>query len=152
MIYETIKKRFYFFFVSVCIVTIILGFIDFVYQSTDGIYFDQPLTLTNGNQLITNKQVYVANELITGEYSFCKHRNVTGIYQWEIINDDTNRQGFFQPQPSSLTKGCYTNLVVPIEKAPTAAGIYHFDGTISYKINELATIVIPLSSNKFEVK
>lgn len=137
--------------VGSCLLVIFYALASLIYYSLDGIYFNPPVALES-SQVFTTKQTYKSGEVIEITYSFCKYRDITGVFQWQSISDDTNREGFFSPTESSLPVGCYKDLTIPIGVGSTIPGTYHFTGTISYKINDLNTVIIPLSTNKFIVK
>lgn len=152
MKYQNVKKRFYTFFLGTCFLIILFGIGEYIFLSLDGVYLNPPITIETEGKFTTQKEAYSKGETVTVKFSFCKHRNVVGTYRWEIINDDTKRQGFFLPQFNYLAVGCYKDLIVPVEETPTTVGIYHFVGTLSFEVNQLTTITVPLSTNSFTVK
>lgn len=154
MTYEHTKRRFYLVFVNICFLIIALGIVDFVYQYWDGIYFNQPISIENNGELKTVKSIYHPGDTVEAMSNFCKNRNSSGVFQWQLVNEKTNQLSFYQPQTSSLTKGCYKDVVSVVGTLSLRAlpGTYHFNGTIVYKINELTTVVVPLSTNSFKVQ
>lgn len=154
MTYEHIKKRFYLIFVSLCLIIIFVGIGEFIYEKIDGVYFNQPISIENNGELKTVKPIYHPGDTVEAMSTFCKNRNASGVFQWQLVNEKTSQLSFYQPQTSSLTKGCYKDVVsiVGVLSLRALPGTYHFNGTIVYKINELTTVVVPLSTNSFKVQ
>jgi hypothetical protein len=98
---------------------------------------------------LTVKSSYKNGEMVTAYVDLTKLNNEPGLLQWQLMDQR------FYPYVSRrgvLPKG-HLHQVVSIEKIPAHVppGQYHFSGTVTYEINFLKNIHIPIRTNCFQV-
>jgi hypothetical protein len=116
------------------------------YQYPPGSHADTP---SSGITHLTTKNSYKHGEMVEAYVDVLKLESTPGLLQWQLMDQR------FYPYVSRwgcLPKG-HQHQVVKIEKIPlhVPPGQYHFAGTVTYQINFLRTIHIPIKSNCFQV-
>ena len=98
---------------------------------------------------LTTKTSYQPGEMVTAYVDISKYRKEPGKLQWQLMD-----QRFY---PYVARNGVipvgHHHMLVNIEKIPlhVPPGQYHFSGTVSYEINFMKNIHIPLRTNCFQV-
>lgn len=97
----------------------------------------------------TTKTAYRPGDMVYAHVMFHKNRNLVGIIQWHMIN---NQMTTFAPRNGSLPIGVYDQ-VVPVERIPddVKPGEHWFTGTVVYRPNWIGIVEYPVWTNKFEV-
>lgn len=123
----------------------------FSYWALEGVMFHK---IFDVDKIVfkTDKEVYQNGETVRGTFSFCKNLEVDPVVQWSLI--DTYLRTYPPRAIHSPYKGCVKDQITDIEIiAPNLPpDSYYFSGTATYKLNPIKTIVVPLITNKFEVK
>jgi hypothetical protein len=136
------------------------------FQFLDGQVFNVPITFNDPHRYelpinshaerpardithLTTKTEYRPGEMVQAYVDIIKTRPEPGLLQWQLMDQRfypyVNRKGV-------LPVG-HHHQVVSIEKIPlhVPPGQYHFSGTVSYEVNFLRTIHIPMRTNCFQV-
>jgi len=105
--------------------------------------------LSTGVTHLTTKSSWQPGEMVTAYVDVTKLRSEPGKLQWQLMD-----QRFYPyvGRDGVLPVG-HHHQVVNIEKIPlhVPPGQYHFSGTVSYEINFMKTIYIPIRTNCFQV-
>jgi len=100
----------------------------------------------------TTKDSYTAGENVyVYSLKFCKLRQVEATTNWTLRDHVLLA---YAPASSNVAASCYeAGKYVLINLLPKFLpdGKYFFEGTITYKVNPLRTISIPIKTNEFEI-
>jgi hypothetical protein len=105
--------------------------------------------IAQGITHMTTKTTYRHGEMVYAYVDLQKNRTEPGKLQWQLMDQRfypyVSRMGVIPPGHHHMT--------VAIEKIPlhVPPGQYHFSGTVSYEVNFLQDIHIPIRTNCFEV-
>ncbi|HEY8191650.1 MAG TPA: hypothetical protein VIG74_04435, partial [Alphaproteobacteria bacterium] len=115
----------------------------------DGQLVRPPLTFQT-EPIQVEKEVYHPGEIVRGYMTFCKNRNMTGVVQWSLV--DTYLK-IYPNRDSAIAQGCYEKKLVEIEVIPMDSypDMYHYEGTVTYRINAVNTSVVKLRTVPFRV-
>lgn len=135
--------------VCLCISTLggaYIGYLSFI----DGVYVNQPITIEDSLNIPVLQPVYHPGDVVVGHSKFCKHSNVPAEFQWQLIDTVLT---YYPERSSTLKAGCHDS-DFEIQKLPDIAhtGDYHFETTISYQVNPLRTIQVPMKTQTFRVE
>lgn len=99
--------------------------------------------------LTTDEAIYSPGDLVMAKVQFFKSRNIVGTMKWNLVN---HRVFAYAAKEISLPIGVY-DLWNPIERLPTtcAAGEYHFEGIVSYRVNPLRVVTYKLQTEPFRI-
>lgn len=99
---------------------------------------------------LTTKHSYHPGEMVEAYVDVTKTRQDPATLQWQLMD-----QRFYPyvARKGVLPKG-HIHQVVQIEKIPlhVPPGQYHFSGTVTYEINFLKDLHVPIRTNCFQVE
>lgn len=134
---------------SIIIAVAALGWWDLI----DGRVFNPVLEFGARSTLqthMTEKLVYHPGEMVYARVLFQKNRPLRGILQWHLVNDEMRA---FPPREGTLPVGIW-DARVRVEVIPQDVTLnkdHWFCGTVTYRINWLATLPYSIWTNKFKV-
>jgi hypothetical protein len=144
---------------SVMMLLTIVGILWLVWATTiDGRWVRRPIVIydvvmESGQtvQLVTDKLQYNQGETVRGLIKYCKTREIEVEFQWSLI--DTYLK-FFPKKKAQAAIGCHEVLtdieMIPLDQYPDTD--LYFETVLTYKINGLNTVNIPIRTNTFRVK
>ena len=98
---------------------------------------------------LTTKNTWKPGEMVTAYVDIVKYRKEPGAIQWQLMD-----QRFYPyVKRYGVVPVGHNHMVVEIEKIPlhVPPGQFHFSGTVTYKVNFLRDIHIPIKTNCFQV-
>lgn len=136
---------------TVCCMLAIITFFALVFSYfafIDGSFIRPVIKIS---ELQTTKDTYEPGDYVYVRTSYCKYRNIPALVEWILINSQLH---FYTPEVRNIVEiGCKEKILLPVEKLPNMIepGKYHFAGNLTYPVNPIRKIVIPLRTNDFEV-
>lgn len=124
----------------------------FSYWSLEGLWFHRIFN-TDTIEFQTTQKIYHAGDKVSGTFTVCKHfSGIKPTIQWSLI--DTYLRTYPARIGTGTLTGCVKDQVANIEilSDTLTPDTYYFSGTAVYQINPIKQIIVPLLSNKFEVK
>jgi hypothetical protein len=98
---------------------------------------------------LTTKNSFRPGEMVTAYVDIVKYRKEPGVLQWQLMD-----QRFYPyVRRNGVIPLGHHHMIVEIEKIPlhVPPGQFHFSGTVTYKVNFLRDIHIPIKTNCFQV-
>lgn len=107
------------------------------------------IPLTVAGELTTEFETYHPGDIVRAKISYCKNRQLTAVTQWNLV--DTYLR-IYPEKSSDVGVGC-KNVYIDVEPIPMDIypDLYYFEGEITYEINSLNIIKVPLKTNTFRV-
>lgn len=144
--------RFYFWYTALITVAILGSMAWRFYQANlDGTVFNKVIEYASLDWR-TEKQVYHPGEMVRSQITFTKYRDIPAIFACSLV-DTYSKQ--YPPQNRSIAAlGRFENVSIELELVPrdTWPGIYHFQCSIIYSVNNLRDVHFLVTTNTFEVK
>jgi hypothetical protein len=150
MTHHTIRKASFY---IIAFGALFYGYLYFI----DGTYINKPVTYQSDLQALkTDKTTYHHGDEIGFDLSFCKYKTIPVAANWMMV--DGIKLPFSQVMVS-VPPGCYgteNGQKVYVRIIGTVPGfidngVYHLEGTATYRINAIKEITYKLKTTDFEV-
>jgi hypothetical protein len=116
----------------------------------DGVYVRPVITYWPGSFTVEKAQYHPGDDIYL-RMVVSKYRSLTGRVNWSAVSDTGVKIGFAE-RNTALPSGDL-DMLVKIVTLPKniSPGTWYLVGLVSFEVNPISTVTLPLSSNSFEV-